>query len=363
MSAEWAQYRKTGMKFVKGTGQLAVQTGQFAVTAARQVPAIARFGLFLTPLIVTSVILYSYYLFFDVFLEGVSHDLFSSMTVTSLSIPTLLKGGQVVVTSGSTYGARILWTTFTNLHVLLSLTAVVCCCAVFISYFREREISINIMKSLGVFCVCASIIYFFIAFVKYRGLTSDILEATVLSEVGGIHTMNRYVDMCSFATAVFLAITSAVMLVMMADQSDLTVEFLYRSIRAQRALLFVSAPVLVSGIVQLSASLNWALTAFHSTDAAVTNNFKEVVSSLINSRAVYYTFILSAIYAPGMLFLRNRTHTLAKSQQGLATISEREEWLRKNGLLPSYADKLPRFAAILAPLLTGIAAQLVKSFV
>jgi hypothetical protein len=77
---------------------------------------------------------------------------------------------------------------------------------------------------------------------------------------------------------------------------------------------------------------------------------------------VYYTIILSAIYAPGMIFLRNRTNVLAQTRSGQATVQGQEGWLRENGLLPTYTDKLPRFAAILSPMLTGIVAQLGKTF-
>ncbi len=354
------------------------RTGKFTFDTGLQAPALFwKYVRFFTPLILTGLILLSYYMFFEIFLEGSGH-FFLQAAGPGVDINMLLKDhARTQGDVGGTYASRIAWTTITNMHFLFSVAAVFACTVVLVRHLRGRSRKTgeagqvaDTLKAIGLFGVCTIIVYLASSNASYKSITVDILRLALSQELSQIINVMRWADGGSFAVAVFLAFTSAVLSLFLTDghlfpmnekeEENIILELL-RTIRRQRILLFAGAAVLVTGILQLSASFNWALAAIHSEPASVTATLKEIMASLINSRAVYYTILLATIYVPGMLRVRRCAFELAEKKESLKTATAREQWLKDHGLLASSTGQIPRFAALLSPILTGVAAQLIKA--
>lgn len=89
-----------------------------------------------------------------------------------------------------------------------------------------------------------------------------------------------------------------------------------------------------------------------------------LTQALLNFRAMNAALMLAALYFPASAILMNRARELARRKLGLpgremaGAEGQIDQWLRKQGLAFDLRSLLPKFAAIIAPILAGLASHL-----
>lgn len=155
------------------------------------------------------------------------------------------------------------------------------------------------------------------------------------------------------ATALFVAASCVVVSGVRGEQSPLAVA---ERMRTLRTLLYVAAAALVTTVLRLSMTFSWVLAGLPSGGAAGRAQASKFVEGFASSftavQACAYSLILAAAYIPAALVLSRRARELA-GVVGYETLPQRDEWLKAQGLADSFAEHLPRVAAILGPLLAG----------
>jgi hypothetical protein len=131
---------------------------------------------------------------------------------------------------------------------------------------------------------------------------------------------------------------------------------LAKRMRTLRTLLYVAAASLVTTVLRLSMTFQWSLATLKSGPGGDGREgaallMADFASSFTAVQAGAYSLILAAAYVPAALMLSNRALELAAGNY--KTLPQRDEWLKTEGLSDSFAEHLPRAAAILAPLLVG----------
>jgi hypothetical protein len=192
------------------------------------------------------------------------------------------------------------------------------------------------------------------------------LEVTAKADVSNIVHIVRWTIGVSYAAAALVALTSCIILMPLLRGSHRALE-LARRMRLLRTLLYFGTVLLVVVSLRFSAELLWSVDLLRawrtSTSPEVDAHIKTVenlFSALNATAAGLNTLLLASVYLPAALVLRRRAHVLAKQKLGAdATLPARDEWLKKQGLLLSFSEQLPRFAAILAPLLAGPVGDLI----
>jgi hypothetical protein len=124
--------------------------------------------------------------------------------------------------------------------------------------------------------------------------------------------------------------------------------------RYLRLVLYAGTIVLVIGIMRIRVLLDWLLTySLPPTLQASVDDFHKV---LISSLGVFYTLLLVAVYVPARFIIINR----AQSLPGAVEAELQTEGFSSTSTL-TFKEFLPRIAALLAPLLVGPVAELIKT--
>ncbi|HEY4613186.1 MAG TPA: hypothetical protein VII11_09405 [Bacteroidota bacterium] len=268
--------------------------------------------------------------------------------------------------------SRVTWATFSNIHLLACLGAFVVGFWIFRQNWKHYTSS---QKSRLVLFVLSTVGFSVVMFLTQKDalqVGAGLLIVTQDTTSLRIREVAELLDTVSLMTAAFLAVTSCALLMLPpktvepvdankseeseAQQkprngrlsgSDLAIRQFH-----QRLILYAGAVVLMSGILHCSSLFHLALDYIPDSFVSLRAQMHTLVSSLVNSRAIYYSLVLGGIYLPGFLFLQKELKRNPADQQ---TDEEKKE------SQPTFTDFLPRIAAILAPLLTGPALELMKA--
>jgi hypothetical protein len=192
------------------------------------------------------------------------------------------------------------------------------------------------------------------------------LEVTAKAGVSNIVHIVRWTIGVSYAAAALIALTSCVILLPPPRGSHTALELAGR-MRLLRTLLYFGTVLLVLVSLRFAAELRWSVDLLKAWRTSTTpdvdahiKTIENLFSVLTSTAAGLNTLLLASVYLPAALVLRRRAHHLAeqKAEAG-ATLPDRDEWLKKQGLSLSFSEQLPRFAAILAPLLAGPVGDLI----
>ena len=122
--------------------------------------------------------------------------------------------------------------------------------------------------------------------------------------------------------------------------------------RSLKIVLYIGTLMLLIGMVRSYALTDWHL-AFVSTEQD--GSFAKVLDGFSKfSQAVqggFYTLLLAVVYLPAVFLIRNK----ARDQMGKLPTPpvDKDDALEKQGFIFSYAEIVPRFLLIIAPLLVG----------
>jgi ABC-type multidrug transport system fused ATPase/permease subunit len=192
-------------------------------------------------------------------------------------------------------------------------------------------------------------------------------------------------------------------------------QYLSRQMKSLRLILYVGAILLVVIMFRHKATLNWALEylkpvpalekspGFENVRLGYENaklmygQLEAIISNIIVATSLLNTFLLAVLYVPASLLLQHRAAELsrhaasfetrlpltaidaakakAQAQEQSAEDEEenredepasvtpkQEEWLKNRGLTFPLREQLPKFAAILSPLLAGSMGELLNLF-
>jgi hypothetical protein len=128
-----------------------------------------------------------------------------------------------------------------------------------------------------------------------------------------------------------------------------------------RLALYVASAMLVMYVVAVSSLFQWVL-AFVGSDQAVTAGVEALTKSATTARALLASGLLVFGFGTAAAMGRVIGSELVTRALPDASTTEREAWTREQGLTSTnFRPQLKALAAILAPLATGILAQVLQS--
>jgi hypothetical protein len=143
------------------------------------------------------------------------------------------------------------------------------------------------------------------------------------------------------------------------------------SMEKLRYLLYSASAVLVCGILFVKAWSEFPLGVFADSGikpGSASGDFLRQLSTVMKSfqlfQALWYVALMAAIFLPVALLLQRKAKALALADRGVASGGEAvDSWLSARGLSLSIPAQIQALGAMLAPLLAGPAADIVKSLV
>jgi len=193
------------------------------------------------------------------------------------------------------------------------------------------------------------------AFGDSMPIAAPIFQQTIQSSAGGmpgIVVIIQIANAVTYAATIGAVIAACVVLARKktAETAGTDAKFgeLAHKYEDLRSILYVCTVLLVIGVLRMTASNNWNLT-FMTVESSVAARI--FFSGLTTMLGGFFTLLLAGIFIPAAYILQQRAKSLLK-RSGL-TASARSERLKEAGFTFSWINTLPRFAAIIAPLLTG----------
>lgn len=131
--------------------------------------------------------------------------------------------------------------------------------------------------------------------------------------------------------------------------------------RLFRIVLYVAASMLVVYVAAVSSLFHWVL-AFVNPDQPVFAAVEGLANSAVTARGLLASGILVFGFGLAALIGRASAWNLAQSAYPDASPGEREKWIVEQGLVPAdLRQQLKTVAAVLAPLATGVLAQILPN--
>lgn len=272
----------------------------------------------------------------------------------------MLRGVKTAFTSDpSVYVGGAMWVLASGAHVLVNLAALFASVYVIREGIGERAKGKRGALTIALFIAWAALL----ALMPSMQLTGDtgapgprLLLETVGRMLPSINTYNRLFDALGLTVGVMLAVAACAAIRRDAVE-DAEGKTLRRRMRLLRTILYAGAAALVVSVIRLSVTLNWGGSFLPAATPPAVSESATLITGIVNTLGIYYTILLAAVYAPAALVLRRRANALASQQPP----EKQDEWLKARGLALSFTEYLPRVVAILAPLLAGPVADLVKS--
>jgi hypothetical protein len=134
--------------------------------------------------------------------------------------------------------------------------------------------------------------------------------------------------------------------------------------RRIRLLLYCGAAMFVFGILVVRTNAIWLLSFFApAAEGAEAGEFAKttagLVSGVTNLGGAFYSLMLAAVYIPTAVVLGRLAERLGKTAAGEDAEPEKiRGWLEERELLVSWRGQLTRVGALLAPVLSSAAVQL-----
>jgi hypothetical protein len=176
----------------------------------------------------------------------------------------------------------------------------------------------------------------------------DVLETT-FERIGLEAGSLRLHLFTGLAGAVAILATFCSALCLVRDPSP-TVDGVRARLAMLRRVLYLSAPVLVAGVVQTS-TLHRLPAAFLAEPAA--GAVARFALGLAAATGTLWTLFLLGLYLPAAWILEGDVARLVESAVPDASHARRNEWLAEAGLQSSPSQHLSRVAAMVSPLLAG----------
>jgi hypothetical protein len=176
---------------------------------------------------------------------------------------------------------------------------------------------------------------------------------------GLFETMGNTAALALVVTTFFVLWHPASFFVKEEDKFDEKLAELSRRRKYLRAILYAGTALLVVGILRMRVLLDWLQGSILQEELGKSvDDFSKV---FITFQGVLYTLLLAAVYLPARQIIADCARNLPVNE---AEKKDREEKLAAAGFGPSetipFKDYLPKAAALLAPMLIGPVAELVK---
>ena len=132
---------------------------------------------------------------------------------------------------------------------------------------------------------------------------------------------------------------------------------LARDFESVRKLLYIGAIALVAGTLEASALYSWAVSMMPAgqvpSDLVYYSTVKDLPQLMGTLNGLFYSILLAGIFAPAFIQLRGVANRLVDEAKPGVTYSERNEWLKAQGVDISISQQLFSALAILSPTLAG----------
>jgi len=288
----------------------------------------------------------------------------------------------------ASYSELLMWISAMKLHVLLCFAGLIAAGVrlnnLYLDLERPLRNRINLLGLGAALALLPSIVYIFVVSHSSKHEYTEVywvVHVLTSDRYEGVLPWIPWLDGLSVATALFLAaVASRVItpIVRPTDSLDRKIARVSVKLQTIRFLLYFGMVILVTNVVQTRAFLSISLPHVKGSDASARGdieqvtkgtgektsdaqkNLTNVINGLVTARGVLSTCMLAAIFFPATFFLREEAYKLAIEAKPEAPVSERESWLQERGLIATVAELIPRFAAVLAPLIAGPLSELIK---
>jgi hypothetical protein len=126
-------------------------------------------------------------------------------------------------------------------------------------------------------------------------------------------------------------------------------ELLRAANKRSQAVLFAGAAVLVAGVIEIDALLQWAA----SVGKIDIENAKALSAAASVPTGTFFSLYLASAYLPAALVLRQRSLVLVQTELPDKTPAEQTKWMQDYGLVTSVAAHLTTTVALLGPILAS----------
>jgi hypothetical protein len=256
------------------------------------------------------------------------------------------------------YSGQIAWIFFVGINVLISIIGLTIYLLLAVKTKRYKYVVAGLIITLA---------FGIVALIHNSPIVMPIVDAAIKSGDGGIAYVEYVLKLLNFlAVTTMLATVLTISAILfrhiprdseMGEKSQESVEIklldLSEKVEDLRLVLYFATALLIVGVLQLSALLNWTATFYPENEL---NNFFSTITFVIGSS---YTLLLASIYLPAYYVLQNRAtiYVNASLKSTSANSLQNRDDLPKDFKIQffsfSFMDSLPRLLVILAPLLTG----------
>ncbi len=259
------------------------------------------------------------------------------------------------------YASAVAWIATAKLHFIVCLGALIAACVRLSHFFERQPDAERRSRQWGVAVMTLIPLLVFVPFVWSQGNTDMFQFVLQATKSNGYAVAMPFIDgLGILTTACLAAVASQLTYPIVERTASLNEKTAQLALKMQllRFLLYVGMVVLVSNIVQVWSFLEQVHGFLIADPARGADTVKALAKSLVASRSVLGTLLLAAVYLPASFFLKEEAYRLAEEALPGDTPSKHEAWLKEHDLSSTIPEMLPRFAAILAPLIAGPLADL-----
>lgn len=254
--------------------------------------------------------------------------------------------------------ARYIWLSTVLLNLIVPLYVSVVCALIIIRAHPPRRL--RIVLGTGV-ALCSSGMILLATqnenHVLYRavfGFTYLTLQGSGIIDPGLLQFAKAVVSFINVLAAItpVVAVLAACSIVAPPIRPDaLDPDYLAGRMRQLNEVLYAGSALLVVGILHMGGWLRWPAALI--PDKMPQESVLGAGLSITMFWGTTFTLMLVVTYLPGAIHLARRADALIRTPAFADKITDRQKWLKENGLRLTLEEHLIQFGVMLAPLMAG----------
>jgi hypothetical protein len=254
--------------------------------------------------------------------------------------------------------ARYIWLSTVLLNTVVPLYVSAICALIILRCHPPRRLWV--VALVGVVLCTSGLLVLAVQdehHVLYRavfGFTYLTLQASGMIDPGLLQFAKTTVSMINVLAAitpVVAVLAACSILAPPIRQETLNPEFLAGQMRHLNEILYAGSALLVVGILHMGAWLRWPASLI--PDKMAQEAVLGAGLAITMFWGATFTLMLVVTYLPGAIYLARRADAMIRHPAFAGTITDRQKWLKDNGLRLTLEEHLVQFGVMLAPLVAG----------
>lgn len=275
-------------------------------------------------------------------------------------LKNLLRFSDNTILNGLTISSRILWSTFAGMELIAFLGAFIVSGITMTVILRHIHKKGKVIIGFCIFLIPFASLLPINVIKDISSIPGVLIQYSLGMEIENLENIYSTMSRMTIGIAVMFAVLAAIILVTLNESPEKIMKSIQERIMIQRLLLYVGAAVLLTTLLQLNELFRWInLFAYPPVDKNKQTVLLDITNNLLTVKGIYYSLTLLAIYLPGELYLESRAKNFLVGIHG-GSGQNIDSQMKEFGFSSTVRGHLPRFVAVLSPLIVGPFMEVLK---